>query len=203
MLFLFFVMMALGGCGQSGSPGSMGMPSASGIPGMTGGSGSSSPVADLSAMIRQLTGSSQLGQQAQLQTTTLINSLNSLSVQLQNINLPQTGDQIFMQLNNVWAVLTGQPHSPPMTGRYPSVNVVNEQIVDLQSYLEGQVPLLKNMTSDQVNQYMQRLQQANTIIMQTLQIRDGYSPATPATSFVPTGMGSQMTSTAPVGSNGY
>ncbi len=133
----------------------------------TGGSGTGGKGGDLgnlSNLIRNVGGQQNHIENATIESQSVSNSLNSLEQTLPFIRSYESGEHIYMNLNNAWSQLTGTSTIAHLTTQYPSVNVVHEQIANLRAFLESQENLFKNMSNQQLAQYVQKLQMVNQTI---------------------------------------
>jgi ribosomal protein L29 len=136
-----------------------GCSSQAGISGMKGGG-----LGNIASIVQSVTGESNAKQMADMEINNINNSLQQLNQELSFVQSFQAGRQIYDNLNNVITSLTGQNTFAQLTTQYPSVNVVREQIAAIKSFIAEQKQFFDNMTTEQLQQFVQKLQQANTQI---------------------------------------
>lgn len=130
-------------------------------------------LAGVSSLVRSITGASNASQMGHMETQTVINSLNQLKQELPFVQSFEQGRHIYQILGNVITQLTGQSAYVELTNQYPSVDIVRQQIADIEDFLNEQTQMFNNMSTQQLQKYVQKLEMVNTTITQASVFRGG------------------------------
>jgi len=133
----------------------------------------------LSTAVRNITGQQNAIQMANMQINTVSSSLDNLQQRLPFIYSPQQGQQVYNTLSSAWTQLSGKPAVVQLIGQFATVDDVKIQIAYIKSYVQSQATYLNNMTTTQIQEFIQKLQTANGTISSAGTIGGGGFPGDP------------------------
>ena len=124
--------------------------------------GAAGQYGEISALVRNITDSSNNVQMATMNTSNVINALNQLKMSLRYIADWKEGTNLFQQLNTVINTIASPPGgiSIELVGQYPSVDTVRAQIEVMTAFLSGFQKYFSVLPPDQIQEYNTRLTKA-------------------------------------------
>ncbi len=121
---------------------------------------------DVSALVRNITNTSQKLQITTIQQTNFINSLNQLQAQLRFISDWKKGRTLFKRLIDITNTIANPKggSTVELASPYPTVDVVRVQIDVIKAFVMGFERYLEVLPPNLLKDYTDRLEQANNML---------------------------------------